>query len=196
VEPDATILDLILPDGDGLDLCAAMRRSAVRPIIILSARTSEADRVCGLELGADDYVCKPFVVEELTARLRALLKRCQRYGGLETAPGEVMEVGDLRIDRTRHEVTKRGRPISLTPKEFDLLWTLAQHANHTLSQRWLLWNVWGYDEHIRTRTLDVHIGRLRRKLEDDPSRPKLIITVPAVGYRLQGQVRAGAAAEA
>ncbi|MBC7287213.1 MAG: response regulator transcription factor [Armatimonadetes bacterium] len=188
IEPDAVVLDLILPDLDGYDVCNEIRREAATPIIIASARTSVTDRVCGLELGADDYICKPFAAKELVARLKALLQRCQRYAGLKPE-AEVIEVGPLQIDRTNHHVLKNGQPIELTPKEFDLLWVLAQHANHTVPSRRLLWDVWGYDESIRTRTLDVHIGRLRRKLEDDPHRPKLIKTVPTVGYMLQGVPR-------
>ena len=184
LEPDAIILDLILPDIDGFDVCNEIREEAATPIIIASARTSVTDRVCGLELGADDYLCKPFSARQLVARLKALLERCRRYAGY-TSSEDVIEVGPLRIDRAAHEVTKDGRSVELTPKEFDLLWALAQRPNRTVPSRKLLWEVWGYDESIRTRTLDVHIGRLRRKLEDDPHNPKLIKTVPSLGYRLE-----------
>ncbi len=184
VEPDAIVLDLILPDMDGFDVCNEVRRSSAAPLIIASGRTSEADRACGLELGADDYVCKPFALEELTCRLRALLARCRRYTGLGPPPEEAVDLGSLRIDWTRHEVLVNDERLELTPKEFELLWALAQQPNRTVSSRRLLWDVWGYDDKVRTRTLDVHIGRLRRKLEEDPRHPRLILTVPSVGYRL------------
>ena len=183
-EPDAVVLDLILPDVDGFDVCNEIRERSGTPIIIASARTSVTDRVCGLELGADDYVCKPFSIRQLVARLNALLQRCRRYAGY-TATKEVIEVGPLWIDRANHEVKKNGEAVELTPKEFELLWALAQRPNRTVPARKLLWEVWGYDDSIRTRTLDVHIGRLRRKLEDDPHNPKLIKTVPSLGYRLE-----------
>lgn len=183
IEPDAIILDLILPDMDGFDVCHEVRQDSTTPMIIASGRTCEADRVCGLELGADDYVCKPYHLDELIWRLRALLARWRRYVGLRPT-GEVADLGVLVIDRARHMVMKRGEEVHLTPKEFELLWVLAQHANRTVPARRLLWDVWGYDENIRTRTLDVHVGRLRRKLEDDPRHPRLIVTVPSVGYRL------------
>lgn len=185
LDPDAVLLDLNLPDMDGLDVCSGIRAADVVPMIIASGRTAETDRVCGLELGADDYVCKPFEVREVAARLRALLRRTRRYRGLGPSDGDVVAVGGLRLDRTCHGVTAGGREIELTPKEFDLLWALAEEAGRTVPSRRLLWDVWGYDEHIRTRTLDVHVGRLRRKLEEEPARPRLIVTVPSVGYRLQ-----------
>jgi two-component system OmpR family response regulator len=193
-EPDAVVLDLILPDMDGLDVCLAMRGGASShemcatgaiPLIIASGRTTPADRVCGLELGADDYVCKPFAMAELVARLRALVARCRRYGGYAPVADEALEVGSLVIDPARHEVLLNDALIDLTPKEFDLLQALARSANRTVASRRLLWDVWGYDENIRTRTLDVHIGRLRRKLEADSRHPSLIVTVPSLGYRLQ-----------
>jgi DNA-binding response OmpR family regulator len=184
IDPDVIVLDLILPDMDGFDVCSEIRRCSAVPLIVASGRTSEADRLCGLELGADDYVCKPFSLEELTCRLRALLNRWRRCTGFRPPPDHPLEIGSLSIDLTRHEVRKNGRPVHLTPKEFQLLCALARQANRTVSSRRLLWDVWGYDDRVRTRTLDVHIGRLRRKLEDDPRRPRLILTVPGVGYRL------------
>lgn len=184
LRPDAILLDLFLPDMDGLDVCQAIRREDVVPLIIASGRDTEADRVCGLEVGADDYICKPYEVEELAARLRALLSRCRRYAGRQSAEGSI-SVGKLIMDRDRYEALLAGRRLDLTPKEFDLLWVLAREAGHTLSARQLLWEVWGYDENIRTRTLDVHIGRLRRKLGDSAAHPTLLVTVPSVGYRFE-----------
>jgi DNA-binding response OmpR family regulator len=193
-DPDAVILDLILPDMDGLDVCKEMRRQGSSPemsrhgavpLIIASGRVAQTDRICGLELGADDYVCKPFLVGEMVARLRALVARCRRYSGYTSVVDEAILVGDLTVDSARHEVFLGTRPVDLTPKEFELLVALARSANRTVASRRLLWDVWGYDENIRTRTLDVHIGRLRRKLELDSRHPCMIVTVPSVGYRLQ-----------
>lgn len=184
VRPDAIVLDLALPDMDGLDVCSEIRRADVVPLIIASGRREEADRVCGLELGADDYLCKPYEVGELVSRLRALLSRCRRYQGRH-CEADYLSAGELIMDRSRHEAVLGGRRLDLTPKEFDLLWVLAREAGRTMSARQLLWEVWGYDESIHTRTLDVHIGRLRRKLGDDPARPFLIVTVPSVGYRFE-----------
>lgn len=188
LHPEAIVLDLLLPDMDGLDVCKAIRREDVVPLIITSGRDAETDRVCGLEVGADDYLCKPYEVEELAARLGALLSRCRRYAGRQPAEGSIT-VGKLVLDRNRYEALLAGRRLDLTPKEFDLLWVLAREAGRTLSARQLLWEVWGYDENIRTRTLDVHIGRLRRKLGDSAARPEIIVTVPTVGYRLQTPTR-------
>jgi len=188
VHPDAIVLDLALPDMDGFDVCNAIRRADVVAVIIASGRRAEADRVCGLELGADDYLCKPYEVGELIARLQALLRRCRRYTGRE-CEADTLRVGDLTIDRGRHEAKLGKRRLSLTPKEFDLLWVLAREAGRTVSARRLLWEVWGYDESIQTRTLDVHIGRLRRKLGDDAAKPFFIVTVPSVGYRLDAAAR-------
>jgi DNA-binding response OmpR family regulator len=184
-QPDAVLLDLALPDMDGLDVCRAIRVGDVVPLIIATGRVGESDRVCGLEMGADDYVCKPVDPREVAARLRALLSRCRRYSGLAPSPDAVVELGDLMLDPEGRQVTLRGQPVMLTPKEFDLLWALAREADRTVSSRRLLWEVWGYDEHIRTRTLDVHIGRLRRKLGDGAGAARLIVTVPSMGYRLE-----------
>ncbi|MCD6351882.1 MAG: response regulator transcription factor [Armatimonadetes bacterium] len=185
ISPDVLVLDLVLPDMDGFDVCAEVRRQSTAPVLIASGRTAEADRVCGLELGADDYLCKPYAVEELLCRLRTVLARWHRHLGIQPVPEDrSVRVGPLVIDAARHEVEKRGTRIALTPKEFELLWALAREPNRTVSARRLLWEVWGYDERVKTRTLDVHIGRLRRKIEDDPHNPRLIVTVPSVGYRL------------
>jgi DNA-binding response OmpR family regulator len=184
-DPDAVVLDLILPDMDGLDVCLEMRRHGAVPLIMASGRIGPADRVCGLELGADEYICKPFEMAELVARLRALMARCRRYSGYADAAEDAITVGPLLVDSARHEVLLDGLLIDLTPKEFDLLLALGRSANRTMTSRKLLWDVWGYDENIRTRTLDVHIGRLRRKLGVDAHRPCMIVTVPSVGYRLQ-----------
>ncbi len=192
--PDAVVLELALPDMDGLDVCGAVRQSLPAAIVVATRKTDEADRVCALELGADQVVSKPVRVAELVARLKALVRR-SLGDGWWMPRGDVVDLGELRIDRARHEVTIRGRPVALTPKEFELLWVLASNAGRTMSSRRLLWEVWGYDENIRTRTLDVHIGRLRKKIERDPSAPELIVTVPGVGYRLElpgGQLRKAA----
>ncbi|MCX7599426.1 MAG: response regulator transcription factor [Armatimonadetes bacterium] len=188
LHPDAIVLDLFLPDMDGFDVCKAIRRDDVVPLILTSRRRTEVDRVCGLELGADDYICKPYEVEELAARLRALLIRCRRYAGRQREEDHI-SAGALTMDRIRHEALLAGRKLDLTPKEFELLWALAKEAGRTVPARQLLWEVWGYDESIHTRTLDVHIGRLRRKLGDSAASPAMIVTVPSVGYRFETSAR-------
>lgn len=181
--PDLVVLDLALPDMDGLDVCRRLRRSAVMPIIIISGRGSVLDRIIGLEVGADDYLTKPFRTEELLARIEAQLRRAGVYA-CHPGPTGAMVLGDLTIDREAREVAVAGRPVHLTPKEFDLLWALAEHRGGVVRSDSLLMAVWGYDSRIRTRTLDVHIGRLRAKVEPDRQHPQRIVTVAGVGYRL------------
>lgn len=181
--PDLMLLDLILPDMDGFDVCRRLRAFSCLPVIMISTRSGEAERIVGLELGADDYLVKPFGAEELVARIEAQLRRARDYAqGL--TPGLIMDIGELHLDAGAHEVTITGRHVHLTPKEFDLLCALAEHRGSVVRSGQLLWRVWGYDAEIRTRTLDVHIGRLRAKVEEDTSHPKYILTVPGVGYKL------------
>lgn len=184
VDPDWIVLGPMPPDMDGVGVCNEVRRSSAAPLIIASERTGEADRVCGLEIAADDYVFKPFVLGELAWRLRAPLARWRRYRGLGPAPEDVVALGSLRADRARHQVLVNDKRLEPTPKELEPLWALAQRPNRTFSSRRVPWDVWGYDEKLRTCALDVHIGRLRRKLEEAPCRPRLVLTVPSVGYRL------------
>lgn len=181
--PDLVVLDLTLPDMDGLDVCRRLRATAFMPIILISERSSVLDCVVGLEVGADDYLARPFRTDELLARVEALLRRASVYAQ-RLGPTETLVQGDLTIDREGREVRLAGRPVHLTPKEFDLLWALAEQRGGVARSESLLLTVWGYDSRIRTRTLDVHIGRLRAKLEFDRRHPQRILTVPGVGYRL------------
>ncbi len=188
--PDLVILDLMLPGIDGFEVCRRVRQQSSVPIIILTARTDEVDRVVGLELGADDYLTKPFSMRELLARVKALLRRRNLILAELQARGaageERLVAGDLEINLTRHTVTRAGVPVSLTPKEFDLLAFLVKNRGRVFSAERLLGEVWGYANPVDPRTVAVHIRSLREKLEDDPSRPVLIETVRGVGYRFAG----------
>lgn len=176
------LLDLCLPDMDGLDVCRELRRRSTVPIIMLTGRQADVDRVVGLEVGADDYLTKPFERAELVARVRALMRRVTEYSQSPTP--RTLQAGPLRIDRDQRRVICRDQEVNLTPKEFDLLCALASRPGHVIPSKQLLWDVWQYPEGIRTRTLDVHIGRLRGKIEVDRRQPELIRTVPGVGYKL------------
>ncbi len=186
------LLDVMLPRLSGLDVCRQLRArpaTADVPILMLTARAEESDIVVGLELGADDYVTKPFSWSETRARVRALLRRGRAtVGGESPQPeeSEVLEAGDLRIDLARHEVTKRGQPIELPTRLFELLAYLVRYKGTVLTRGRLLERVWGYDYAGDTRTVDVHVRWLREKLEDDPANPQLIQTVRGVGYRFKG----------
>ncbi len=175
------LVDLMLPGLDGLELCRALRRSSDVPIIIVTARADSHDVVAGLEAGADDYVTKPFVLKELAARIRALLRRV-RAG--ET-PGETLTFGTLEIQPEAGIVRKDGEEVSLTKTEFRLVCELAASAGRLLSREMLLDRVWGYDYFGDGRLVDVHVRRLRRKIEDDPSHPRHVVTVRGLGYKLQ-----------
>jgi DNA-binding response OmpR family regulator len=181
--PDLVILDLMLPYVDGLEVCRHLRRASSVPILMLTAKHGEQERVVGLELGADDYVTKPFSPRELVARVRAILRRTAR----ETQRGdaEPIAVGVLRLDPTTHEVRLRDRLVELTTKEFDLLQLLLSHPNRVFTRDFLLEHIWGYDYFGSTRTVDMHISRLREKIEDDPNQPTYIMTVRGVGYKLK-----------
>ena len=186
--PDAIILDVMLPKLDGFDVCRTLRQETAVPILMLTAREDEIDKVLGLEIGADDYLTKPFSMRELLARVKALLRRGEMLqvarderAIVETEPA--IEVGPLRIDPGQHRAAWRARPLDLKPKEFDLLLFLARNQGAALSRDILLERVWGYDYPIDTRTVDVHIRWLREKLEADPSRPVHLQTVRGLGYR-------------
>jgi DNA-binding response OmpR family regulator len=176
---DAVVLDVMLPGIDGLALCRWIRSRSSLPVILLTARGDEVDRIVGLELGADDYVTKPFSPRELAARVRTVLRRI----GPQVPREERLTAGELVIDGATREVTKAGRAVQLTAKEFDLLRFLAGHPRRVFSRDQLMSRVWGYEAAYDTGTLTVHIRRLREKLEDDPSRPQLLQTVWGVGYR-------------
>lgn len=178
--PDAMVLDLVLPDGRGVEICEEVRRWSRLPIVVLSAIGDEREKVRALDAGADDYVTKPFGTDELLARLRAVLRRSAEAGG---AP--VVEIGDLAIDVQDRRVTLGGEDVHLTPIEFDLLRVLAQHRGRLVTQRQLLREVWGPEYAEETHYLRVHVAHIRAKLETDPSRPRSLITEPGVGYRLQ-----------
>ncbi len=187
-KPDAIILDVMLPRLDGFEVCRMLRRETTVPILMLTAREDEIDKVLGLELGADDYPTKPFGMRELLARIKALLRRSETLhragdesGTVETA--RPLETGPLRIDPAQHRAAWQGRPLDLKPKEFELLLFLARNRGTVLSRDVLLERVWGYDYPIDTRTVDVHVRWLREKIEADPGRPVHLQTVRGLGYR-------------
>jgi two-component system response regulator RegX3 len=179
---DLVILDLMLPEMSGLDVCRAIRADSDVPIIIVTAKDSEADKVAGRELGADDYVTKPFSVRELISRVRANLRRrpAPRPTG---AADDVLEAGPVRMDLARHEVSVRGELVPFPPKEFELLETFVRRTGRLLARDVLIDLVWGADYFGDTRTLDVHVKRLRRKIEDDPHHPEHLLTVRGLGYK-------------
>jgi two-component system, OmpR family, response regulator RegX3 len=177
---DLVLLDLALPDGDGRDVARELRRRSNVPIIMLTARGEEVDRVVGLELGADDYVVKPFSAAEVIARMRAVLRRATQGD----APPDAIRIGGLELDLGARRATLDGGELALTRKEFDLLGELARHAGRVVTRDDLMARVWDENWFGSTKTLDVHIGSLRRKLSDDPVAPRLIETVRGVGFRL------------
>jgi len=183
-QPHLILLDVRLPDGSGFDVCRQMRQHGLRqPIVMLTAQQEEMDKVLGLEMGADDYITKPFSLRELLSRLRAQLRRA--YGELSSSEANLLFVDDLRIDLTRGQVWRGDAPLSLTPTEYKLLVHLARHRNQALTRSQIVEAVWGYTADAESeRTVNVHIRRLREKIEPDPSRPQLLLTVPGVGYRL------------
>ena len=187
--PDLILLDIMLPDVDGFEVCRILRKDISVPILMLTARDDEIDRVVGLEVGADDYLTKPFSMRELIARVRALLRRVRlmqniNQGGESTH--KVFHLDNLVIDETRHEVLINDEPLDLKPKEYDLLLYLAHHRRHVLSREQILKEVWGWDYFGNSRTIDVHIRWLREKIEENPAEPKRIITIRSVGYRFEG----------
>jgi DNA-binding response OmpR family regulator len=178
-QPSLVVLDLMLPGVDGLELCRWIRSRSSVPLIMLTARGEESDRIVGLELGADDYVTKPFSPRELAVRVRTVLRRTV----LPTPANERLSFDGLELDAGAREVTRHGKPLRLTAKEFDLLHFLASNPRRVFSREHLMERVWGYSAALDTGTVTVHIRRLREKIEDDPSRPRLLETVWGVGYR-------------
>lgn len=184
MQPHIIILDLMIPGMNGLDVCQRLRRDGVTtPVIMLTARDDEVDRVLGLEMGADDYVTKPFSPRELLARVRAVLRRTDTDQSPTSTTG-TYHIGAIHIDANKYEVSVSGRQIDVTAREFELLVYLAKHLDHVLSRNQLLEQIWGYDFAGDTRIVDVHISHLRDKLEKDPKLPEYIKTVRGVGYKL------------
>jgi two-component system response regulator RegX3 len=185
VRPDLVLLDIWLPHKSGIDVCRELRGRTTVPIIMVTAKSSEIDTVVGLEVGADDYVTKPYRLRELVARMRAVLRRSPSQHDTELA-GEVLEVGPLRLDPGRHEVHLGGDEVALPLKEFELLELLMGNAGRVLTRETLIDRVWGPHYVGDTKTLDVHVKRLRAKIEDDPSRPARITTIRGLGYKFEG----------
>jgi two-component system OmpR family response regulator len=180
--PDLVLLDVMLPVMSGLEVCRILRKESNLPILMLTARTEEMDKVEGLDIGADDYMTKPFGMRELMARIRALLRRENSRGTSE----EKLSFGDITVDPARHIAMRAGKTLELTPKEFDLLSFLVQNKGLVFSREKLLERVWGYDFAGNTRTVDVHIRWLREKIETDANSPLHLITVRGTGYKLEG----------
>ena len=190
IHPDLIVLDLMLPKLDGFDVCRILRQEMNTPILILTARDDEIDRVIGLELGADDYMSKPFSMREFLARVKAQLRRMrlmreERESG-DILPREIIKFGNLTLDLTRREVLVDDLALSLKPKEFDLLLFLARHRGQVLTRELILERVWGWDFSGGSRTVDVHVRWLREKIEQDPAQPVRIVTVRGTGYRFEG----------
>ncbi|MFW5714129.1 MAG: response regulator [Brevefilum sp.] len=194
MHPDLVILDVMLPGLDGFEICRILRREMSTPVLMLTARDDEIDRVVGLEVGADDYMAKPFSMRELIARVKAMLRRVRlireevnQGGDGETKPkGEILEFGNLIIDTTRREITVDGEVVAFKPKEYELLTFFALHQGQVLSREFILERVWGWDFIGDSRTVDVHVRWLREKIEQDPANPRRIITVRGAGYRFEG----------
>ena len=191
VRPDLVLLDVMLPRLSGIDVCRQLRKKSRVPIIMVTAKGAEIDTVVGLEVGADDYVTKPYRLRELVARMRAVLRRSPRDRQLD-ASGEALEVGDVALDPERHEVVIRGSTVQLPLKEFELLELLLDNAGRVLTRETLIDRVWGSDYVGDTKTLDVHIKRLRSKVEDDPSNPSRIVTIRGLGYKFESPKTASA----
>jgi two-component system response regulator RegX3 len=186
VHPALVLLDIMLPRLSGIDVCRELRSRSQVPIIMVTARAAEIDAVVGLEVGADDYVTKPFRLRELVARVRAALRRGRSDDTTSTVEAdEVFEIGDVRLDAARHEVAVRGEQVPLPLKEFELLELLLANAGRVLTRDLLIDRVWGPNYYGDTKTLDVHVKRLRAKIEDDPGHPSRIVTVRGVGYRYE-----------
>jgi len=184
VRPDLVLLDVMLPKVNGIDVCRELRAKSRVPIIMVTAKGGEIDTVVGLEVGADDYVTKPYRLRELVARMRAVLRRAPVPGDVD-APGDALVVGELRLDPDRHEVSLRGEIINLPLKEFELLELLLTNAGRVLTRETLIDRVWGPHYVGDTKTLDVHVKRLRSKIEDDPATPRRITTIRGLGYKFE-----------
>jgi len=192
LKPDLIVLDLMLPEIDGFEVCRILRQEMITPILMLTARDDEIDRVVGLEVGADDYLTKPFSMRELMARVKAQLRRSRllreqmEQTNPEDKPQEKLTFDNLVINLTRREVTLHGTPIALKPQEYDLLLFFAEHKGQMLSREFILERVWGWDFIGDSRTVDVHVRWLRQKIEEESSKPTRIVTVRGGGYRFEG----------
>ena len=185
-KPELIILDVMLPKLSGFEVCRILRRETTVPILMLTAKTEEVDKIVGLEIGADDYMTKPFSMRELLARVRAMLRRADMSKPQPVSEKKYLKIGDLEIDISRHQALCRDSPLDLTPKEYDLLVFLARNRGFVFSRDQLLEKVWGYDYAGDTRTVDVHIRWLRQKIETDPAHPRNLLTVRGAGYKLEG----------
>lgn len=185
-KPELIILDLMLPELSGFEVCRILRKEMTVPILMLTAKTDEIDKIVGLEIGADDYMTKPFSMRELLARVHAMLRRAAVSRQTSATEPESLNIGDLEIDFNRHQAYYKNSPLVLTPKEYDLLSFLARNKGFVFSREQLLERVWGYDYAGNTRTVDVHIRWLRKKIEADPKNPGHILTVRGAGYKLEG----------
>jgi len=185
-KPDLIILDVMLPKLNGFEVCRILRKETTSPIIMLTAKTDELDKIIGLEIGADDYVTKPFSMRELLARVRAMLRRAKMLEPKPVTGTSYFKIGNLEVDIARRKVTLNDATVDLTPKEFDLLAFLAKNKGLVFSREQLLEKVWGYDFAGGTRTVDVHIHWLRQKIENDAARPQRLVTVRGAGYKLEG----------
>jgi DNA-binding response OmpR family regulator len=181
IKPDLIILDIMLPNRSGHDLCRAIRREHQTPIIFVSAKASDEDRILGLEMGADDYVTKPYNMTELAARVKAILRR-----STVEVTSDIIERGDLKIDPKTHEISVAGNQIVLSPKEFALLYFMARNSGQVFSREALLDRVWGKDSYVTSRTVDVHVRWVRTRIEKDPNMPEKIVTVRGIGYKFVG----------
>jgi len=181
-KPDLVLLDLMLPELSGIEVCRIIRAESGVPIVMLTAKDSELDKVVGLELGADDYVTKPFSLRELSARIRALFRRAEQVAAPDAAAGNVVELGRVQVDLAGHRLLRDGEPVAIKPKAFELLAFLLRNPGQAFTRDQLLERVWGYDYAGETRTVDVHVHWLRTTLEDDAAAPKFIHTVRGVGY--------------
>jgi two-component system OmpR family response regulator len=182
--PDLIILDIMLPKLNGLEVCRILRKEMTVPILMLTARNGEVDKIIGLEVGADDYMTKPFSMRELIARIRAMLRRAGITVAQPDSVEKTIKIGTLEVDTERHRITVSGKELELSPKEYDLLVFLAVNKGFVFTREQLLEKVWGYDFAGDTRTIDVHIRWLRQKIESNPSKPETLITVRGAGYKL------------
>ncbi|NED95382.1 response regulator transcription factor [Phytoactinopolyspora alkaliphila] len=188
--PDLVILDVMMPRVDGLDVCRILRTEADVPIIMLTARSTEDDLLLGLDLGADDYITKPYSPRELVARVRTVLRRSSRQASLDD---DVHRIGELEVDPVRHEVRLAGNRVDVTPAEFKILACLAASPGRVFSRQYLLEQAFGFDHYVLERTVDVHVMNLRRKIEADPTAPAYLLTVYGVGYKMTERAKPSAA---